>query len=159
MKMGDHSLEKKSVLLTMMVESRPLIQEAFISNGGLFVLDEWLEEEDLKLTTLVLKLLVKLPVDMQALKDNGSIGKTVDKLTTHEDTKIKKQAKAVLKAWKRLVDRAVQKQTKKRKQLSAKEEPASKIPRISSSSAFRTQNASSAPSSELNVVKVKRTKQ
>jgi len=159
MKMGDHSLEKKSVLLTMMVESRPLIQEAFISNGGLFVLDEWLEEEDLKLTTLVLKLLVKLPVDMQALKDNGSIGKTVGKLTTHEDTKIKKQAKAVLKAWKRLVDRAVQKQTKKRKQLSAKEEPASKIPRISSSSAFRTQNASSAPSSELNVVKVKRTKQ
>jgi len=158
LKTEDHPLETKSILLIMMVESRPLIQEAFISNGGLSVLDDWLAEENPKLTTLVLKLLYKLPVDMQALKDNGSIGKTVGKLTTSDDPKTKKQAKAVLKAWKRLVDRAVQAKTKKRKQLPGKEEPTSKIPRISSSNAFRKSNSSTTTkTSDLNVVKVKRT--
>eukprot|EP00339_Tiarina_fusa_P021987 CAMPEP_0117012772 /NCGR_PEP_ID=MMETSP0472-20121206/10676_1 /TAXON_ID=693140 ORGANISM="Tiarina fusus, Strain LIS" /NCGR_SAMPLE_ID=MMETSP0472 /ASSEMBLY_ACC=CAM_ASM_000603 /LENGTH=629 /DNA_ID=CAMNT_0004715923 /DNA_START=207 /DNA_END=2097 /DNA_ORIENTATION=- len=148
----NNNLETRSTLIAILLESVRMIHESFISNGGLFVLDDWLGEEDTKLIGLVLKLLAQLPIDMQSLKENGNIGKTVGKLSMHKDKKIKKQAKGLLRAWKKLVDNAVQAKVsqKKRKNLNGREEPTTKVPRISN--AFRT-NVPSVGSTELKVVK------
>lgn len=102
---------------------------------------------------LVLKLLVRLPINWQCLKDNGKIGKTVKKLSGHSDKKIKKQARSLLKLWMKLVNRAQSKKTNgKRKELENREEPPPKRPRISS--AFRTKESSGVVSpSELKIVK------
>lgn len=149
---NETTFDTRSMLLTMMSSSRPIIQEAFIAKGGLTILDQCLEEGT-KLTPLILKLLGRLPVDMQALKDNGNIGKTVKKLcSSQKDKKIKKQAKSLFRSWTKLVNRSFTAQettSKKRKELPTKEEPPKKVPRLSAG--FKTKQLNG--SSELKIVK------
>jgi len=119
------------MLLTMLSSSRTLVKEMFIHNRGLFILDRWLlKTETEKLIPQILKLLAQLPVDFKCLKDNGSIGKTVNTLaSTSKDRKIKKQAKILLRSWKKLVDMSIKqnnKVAKKRKELQGKKEPPKK---------------------------------
>lgn len=102
---------------------------------------------------IVLKLLVRLPINWQSLKDNGKIGKTVKKLSGHSDKKIKKQAKDLLRMWKKLASRQTKKTSGVKRKLENKEEPPAKK-RLTASSAFRTKESIGVTSpSELKIVK------
>ena len=104
---------------------------------------------------MVINLLQQLPINMQALKENGKIGKTVKKLAGSPEKRLKRVASKLLQDWKQLVERDISGTVARKRTLDGKSEPVVKRPKLTASKAFKTKGDET---SELFVVKKKKIK-
>jgi len=126
-------------LLPILRASSKEIHERFVGEQGLDMCQQWLGDKDPQVVGETLTFLAALPVTVAALKANGKIGKTVRRLSRlPEDSagSIRSRAEHVVAAWKALIDA-----TEKKRALPMKPEPPTKRARLSSSQAFKSQQA------------------
>jgi len=136
-------------LLGILRNSGEDLLQSFVAEKGLELCRQWLAHQTNSLLLETMRFLLVLPVTMDALKENGKIGKDVKRLSSRaHDPPLASLAKRVVARWKSLID-----STEKKRPSTTNLEPPTKRQRLANSNAFKSARALTR---ESNVIVVKK---